>query len=208
MRTSLGAWSTSDAASLAAAVRASPDLAVQLGADAPGTVDEARAFIAQHLAPLDASRFAFAVRVDGVAVGSVALSNVDRRHDTAWVSYWVATSHRGRGLASRALASAAQLGLDDLGLARLELGHRVNNPASCRVATAAGFVAEGVERAKLRYGSERFDVETHARLATDPAPSIDLVPVDRTSLLGRPLRDEAGWVTGRTIASDGGSSSR
>ena len=51
---------------------------------------------------------------------------------------------------------------------RLELGHRVNNPASCQVAIAAGFAVEGVERAKLRYGQKRFDVETHARLATDP----------------------------------------
>jgi RimJ/RimL family protein N-acetyltransferase len=48
----------------------------------------------------------------------------------------------------------------------------VNNPASCAVAMRAGFAAEGIERAKLRYGVERFDVETHARLATDPAPSV------------------------------------
>ncbi|OUE31259.1 hypothetical protein BFL35_05940 [Clavibacter michiganensis] len=46
------------------------------------------------------------------------------------------------------------------------------NPASCRVATRAGFAAEGIERAKLRYGDERFDVETHARLATDPPPAV------------------------------------
>jgi len=40
------------------------------------------------------------------------------------------------------------------------------------VASAAGFRAEGIERDKLRYGTERYDVETHARLATDPAPAI------------------------------------
>lgn len=53
----------------------------------------------------------------------------------------------------------------------------MNNPASCRVATRAGYPAEGVERAKLRYGDERFDVETHARLATDPAPAVVGLPV-------------------------------
>jgi RimJ/RimL family protein N-acetyltransferase len=56
----------------------------------------------------------------------------------------------------------------EAGLFRLELGHRVNNPASCRVARAAGFSPEGIERQKLRYGAERFDVETHARLASAP----------------------------------------
>jgi hypothetical protein len=29
---------------------------------------------------------------------------------------------------------------------------------------------EGVERAKLRYGDQRYDAEIHARLATDPKP--------------------------------------
>ncbi|GEL99270.1 hypothetical protein CTE05_28170 [Cellulomonas terrae] len=53
----------------------------------------------------------------------------------------------------------------------------MNNPASCRVATAAGFAAEGIERAKLRYGSDRYDVETHARLSTDPRPPVELVPI-------------------------------
>jgi len=61
----------------------------------------------------------------------------------------------------------------DLNLFRIELGHRVNNPASCAVAKRAGFLAEGIERSKLEYGGVRFDVETHSRLATDPAPALD-----------------------------------
>jgi RimJ/RimL family protein N-acetyltransferase len=60
--------------------------------------------------------------------------------------------------------------LDDRGLFRLELGHRTNNPASCAVARRAGFVVEGLQRGKLRYGDARFDVELHARLVTDPVP--------------------------------------
>lgn len=65
---------------------------------------------------------------------------------------------------ARALADWA---FQDLGLFRLELGHRTNNPASCRVATEAGFAVEGLERSKPRYGPTRYDVELHARLATD-----------------------------------------
>jgi hypothetical protein len=40
-----------------------------------------------------------------------------------------------------------------------------------RVATSAGFLVEGLERQKLKYGDERFDVELHSRLATDPEPA-------------------------------------
>lgn len=57
----------------------------------------------------------------------------------------------------------------------------MNNAASCVVAERAGFIAEGVERAKLKYGDERFDVELHARLATDPEPGDEgLVPLEMT----------------------------
>lgn len=93
------------------------------------------------------------------------------------MSYWLAAGARGRGLATAALTAVADYAFAD-GLFRLELGHRVNNPASCRVASRAGFVAEGLERAKLRYGDERFDVETHARLATDPVPAGRGLPLE------------------------------
>ena len=64
---------------------------------------------------------------------------------------------------------------DQRDLFRLELGHRVNNPASCSVALNAGFAAEGIERHKFTYDYERFYVETDARLRSDPALEIALL---------------------------------
>ncbi|MCP9211221.1 GNAT family N-acetyltransferase [Streptomyces sp. NEAU-Y11] len=117
------------------------------------------------------SAFAFAV-VDGqdTVLGNVAVGAIDRRHGTGWVSYWITRAARGDGVASRACRSLARWAFDDAGLFRLELGHRVNNPASCGVARAAGFAVEGLQRQKLEYDGVRFDVEIHARLATDADP--------------------------------------
>ncbi|MEV7908245.1 GNAT family N-acetyltransferase [Streptomyces anulatus] len=109
---------------------------------------------------------AFAVVVGGQVVGNVAVSNIDS-HDTGWVSYWTASHARGRGVAVAAVTKLADWAFRERGLFRLELGHRLNNQASCAVATRAGFLAEGVERAKLSQGGVRHDVERHARLATD-----------------------------------------
>ncbi|MBG0813904.1 GNAT family N-acetyltransferase [Planomonospora sp. ID82291] len=109
---------------------------------------------------------AFAVTVDGEVVGNVAVSGIDA-HDTGWLSYWTAPHARGRGVAAAAAAALAAWAFTERGLFRLELGHRLDNPASCAVAVRAGFAVEGIERAKLRYGDERHDVERHARLATD-----------------------------------------
>ncbi|GII02326.1 GNAT family N-acetyltransferase [Planobispora takensis] len=109
---------------------------------------------------------AFAVVAGGEVVGNVAVSNIDA-HDTGWVSYWTSPRARGRGVAVAAAIKLAEWAFTERGLFRLELGHRVSNAASCAVATRAGFAMEGVERAKLRYGDVRHDVERHARLATD-----------------------------------------
>jgi ribosomal-protein-alanine N-acetyltransferase len=164
-------WQSADAGALAAAYRGSSDLERQLGADA-ATAAGAERIIAEELAWDVDSACNLALIWDGVAVGNAGISSIDRRHGTAWTYYWLAGQARGRGLASQALATLAHWAFGDLQLHRLELGHRTNNAASCRVAGSAGFVPEGIQRAKLRYGVDRFDVETHARLATDPDPGL------------------------------------
>ncbi|WEO77445.1 GNAT family protein [Cryobacterium sp. SO2] len=170
-------WRLDDAAGLQAAFTVSGDLAAQFGAIELSTIARCQSFIADNLAPATVSRQNFAISIDGVAVGNVGIGSMEHRHGTGWVYYWVSAEARGRGLATLALASIADWAFTEQGLHRLELGHRTNNPASCRVAAKAGFVFEGIERQKLKYGSERFDVETHARLRTDAPPPVRPLPL-------------------------------
>ncbi|NKE60554.1 GNAT family N-acetyltransferase [Lentzea sp. PSKA42] len=116
---------------------------------------------------VDDTAYTFAVLDDGVPVGNVTVSSVERRHLTGWVSYWMREEARGKGLATKACRAVSEFAFAELGLFRLELAHRLDNPASCRVALGAGFQPEGVERARLLYDGVRYDTETHARLATD-----------------------------------------
>ncbi|MBN3930161.1 GNAT family N-acetyltransferase [Streptomyces verrucosisporus] len=115
--------------------------------------------------------YGFAVADGGdTALGCVAVGGVNAQHSTGWVSYWTTAAARGRGVAAHGCRALADWCFTDLGLFRLELGHRTDNPASCRVARAAGFAPEGLQRRKLAYDGVRYDVELHARLATDPHP--------------------------------------
>lgn len=161
-------WRGGDASALIAAARSAPDLATQFGGAELSSRAAAEAFIEQSLR-FDEQVKNWAVVEGGVAVGNVGASAIEFRHQTAWMYYWLSVAVRGKGLATGALIAVSDWAFEN-GLYRLELGHRVNNPASCRVATAAGFRSEGIEREKLRYGTDRYDVETHARLATDPTP--------------------------------------
>ncbi|WP_235854568.1 GNAT family N-acetyltransferase [Nonomuraea aridisoli] len=109
---------------------------------------------------------AFAVTAEGRVVGNVAVSGIDDQGN-GWVSYWVVPEARGRGIAVAATRLLARWAFDERGLLRLELRHRTDNPASCRVATKAGFRPQGVEHGRLGDEGVPYAVERHARLATD-----------------------------------------
>ncbi|WP_246108642.1 GNAT family N-acetyltransferase [Streptomyces sedi] len=139
-----------------------------------GQVDDAAAgrWIDRHTERWEqGSAFSWAVvegpAADAPLLGNVAVSQVNHVHDGGWISYWTVGAARRRGVAGAALRALSTWCFEELGLYRLELGHRVENDASCRTALSAGYLVEGRQRAKLRYGTTRHDVELHARLATD-----------------------------------------
>ncbi|WP_055568835.1 GNAT family N-acetyltransferase [Streptomyces atriruber] len=167
MSLSLRPWRQEDAAAVLAAFSA-PEMTRQ--ADEPvDSLDSAASWIDRRTRDRDAgTAYAFAVADgNGTVLGNAAVGAVNRTHSTGWVSYWTTPDARGRGVAAYGCAALARWAFDELGLFRLELGHRTNNPASCHVARTAGFAVEGLQRQKLAYDGVRYDVELHARLASD-----------------------------------------
>ncbi|MFT3968825.1 MAG: GNAT family protein [Micropruina sp.] len=156
-----------DAPDVLAAFAAASDMARQ------GAVTDAGSALAyvQGLTELAGPHLAFAIEYRGRVVGVVGVT-VDSGNRNGWFWYWMHAGFRGRGWTSRAAATIADWALGEGGLHRLELGHRVNNPASGAVARAAGFVQEGLERSKLLIDGERLDVVAYSRLPSDPRPSL------------------------------------
>lgn len=104
-------------------------------------------------------------------LGHVALQEVDFTNSSAGLGYRIAPWARGGGVGTAALRAVSDYAFGTLGLTRLELGHAVANPASCRVAEKAGFQVEGTLRQSYRYGDGVLhDEHVHGRLASDPAP--------------------------------------
>lgn len=109
-------------------------------------------------------------RETGHVRGRVGLTSVHLGFGVGEIAYWVLPEARSRGVAYRAAAAVAGWTFATLGLHRLEIGHSVHNPASCRVATAAGFALEGTRRSSLLHVDGWHDMHLHARIASDPGP--------------------------------------
>lgn len=157
-----------DAPDVLEAFRSNPDMDRQ---GRVATLEEAERYV-EKLVTGDSPHDPWAIVDGGHLVGLVCVS-VDEDNRSGWFWYWMNAAARGRGLMSRAAATIADRALSHSGLERLELGHRVNNPASGAVARAAGFVREGTERGKFLIAGQRIDVATYGRLLSDPAPSFD-----------------------------------
>ncbi|MFD4247025.1 GNAT family N-acetyltransferase [Streptomyces sp. NPDC058525] len=108
---------------------------------------------------------------DGRAVGLIGLGDLDLAGGSAEFLYWLLPAGRGAGVMVPAVDRVGRWAFEDLGLHRLRLTHSVANPASCAVATKAGYPLEGTMRGALLHADGWHDEHLHARLRTDPAPA-------------------------------------
>jgi RimJ/RimL family protein N-acetyltransferase len=136
-------WTVADAAALAAAW-ADPDVARFTGVPADRSEAAARRWIEGDGARRAAgASLDLVVEVDGAVAGEVGLVDRSGQPGVAEVGWWTGPAHRGRHVATRAVALVARWALDALGLSALEAVCDPANPASAAVARGAGFVPHG-----------------------------------------------------------------
>ncbi|MHA3020979.1 GNAT family N-acetyltransferase [Mycobacterium sp. BMJ-28] len=100
---------------------------------------------------------------DGLLWGRVALKSIDLGDGCGGVAYWTSPAHRGRGVASGAVAALTSWAFQT-GFHRLELEHSVHNQSSCKVAVRAGFDLEGTKRSAELHADGWHDMHLHATI--------------------------------------------
>ncbi|WP_332727126.1 GNAT family N-acetyltransferase [Glutamicibacter sp.] len=161
----------SDAEAVYEAFSSNPDMLRQGDADSPQKAESYVRALLEAGERQQAMAVAYRDRLVGLVCGTV-----DPANRNAWIWYWMNQNYRGRSLATRAVATLVDYLFDELGLYRLELGLRANNPGSKHVAESNGFLHEGVERGKFLVAGERIDVHTYARLRTDGGSAVMPLP--------------------------------
>ena len=128
----------------------------------PYTGDDGRAWLARAV---DESDRAWAVEIDGHAVGGVSLHpGVDVHRHSAELGYWLGQRWWGRGLMSAIIEVFAARAMAALRLYRLHASVYANNPASARVLEKAGFVREGTQKSAVFKRGELLDLFIYARV--------------------------------------------
>ena len=111
---------------------------------------------------------------DGTIVGHAQVA-LDHRHGVARLSrVSIAPSRRGQGLAHRFLVRIIEHTFVDLNIERLELVVYTFNEAALKTYRRLGFVAEGVRRASVRVGTERWDTALLAILRDERVRNADI----------------------------------
>ncbi|WP_315093734.1 GNAT family N-acetyltransferase [uncultured Cellulomonas sp.] len=158
-------WRADDAG---AVVRAYADPGIRQWHDRSMNPTEAAAWVASWADRWRGETGAgWAVATTDAVLGQISLRSLDHGDGRSDISYWVLPEARGRGVATAALATLSDWAFGTLGLHRIEIDHSVDNPASCRVATGAGYRLEGTKRGDALHADGWHDMHLHARVAGD-----------------------------------------
>jgi len=128
----------------------------------PYTGDDGRAWLARAV---DESDRAWAIEIDGLAVGGVSLHpGSDVHRHSAELGYWIGRHFWGRGIMSATIARFAPEAMRAFRLHRLFATVYANNQASMRVLEKAGFAREGVQQSAVVKRGELLDLVVYARV--------------------------------------------
>ena len=127
----------------------------------PYTGDDGRAWLARAV---DESDRAWALEIDGQAVGGVSLHpGSDVHRHSAELGYWLGRRYWGRGIMTAVIRAFADPAMEVFRLHRLHAAIYANNPASMRVLEKAGFEREGTQKSAVVKRGELLDLVVYAR---------------------------------------------
>lgn len=162
-------WELTDAGDLAAALsnkKVQDDL--RDGLPYPYTEQDAKEYISLMLTADENDTFAFAVTIDGKAIGSIGAFRQDNIHrQSAELGYYIAEEYWGKGIMTEAVKQLCDHVFTHTDIIRIYAEPFAYNIGSCRVLEKAGFQCEGTLRGNAVKHGKVLDMKLYSKLKTD-----------------------------------------
>jgi RimJ/RimL family protein N-acetyltransferase len=100
-------------------------------------------------------------------LGGCGLNQINRRHRSCALYFWIRTSATRRGFATRAVVLMARFAFDSLGMQRMEIDIEPDNLAGLRVAEKSGAISEGYLRGRFFHHGEPKDAVVFSLVPED-----------------------------------------
>ena len=159
-------WKLSDAKDLAMAL-SNQKIQDNLrdGLPYPYTEQDGTAYISAMLSADENETFAFAIIVDGKAVGSIGVFRQGNIHrQTAELGYYIAEEYWGKGIMTEAVIQICEYVFEKSDIIRIYAEPFAYNAASCRVLEKAGFQYEGTLRNNAVKNGKVIDMKMYSLL--------------------------------------------
>ena len=162
-------WKRSDAKDLAIALsnkRIQDN--IRDGLPYPYTEQDGADYISAMLSADENEVFAFAVTVDGRAVGSIGVFRRENIHrQTAELGYYLAEEYWGKGIMTEAVTQVCKYVFEKSDVIRIYAEPFAYNAPSCRVLEKAGFQYEGTLRSNAVKNGKILDMKMYSLLKTE-----------------------------------------
>ncbi|MBQ4546266.1 MAG: GNAT family N-acetyltransferase [Oscillospiraceae bacterium] len=162
-------WELSDARDLATAL-SNKKIQDNLrdGLPYPYTEQDGKEFISAMLAANESDTFAFAITVNGKAIGSIgAFRQTNIHNKTAELGYYIAEEYWGKGIMTEAVKQLCDYVFSHTDIIRIYAEPFAYNIGSCRVLEKAGFQYEGTLRSNALKNGNVLDMKMYSKLKTE-----------------------------------------
>ena len=162
-------WELSDARDLATAL-SNKKIQDNLrdGLPYPYTEQDGKEFISAMLAANENDTFAFAITVNGKAIGSIgAFRQTNIHNKTAELGYYIAEEYWGKGIMTEAVKQLCDYVFSHTDIIRIYAEPFAYNIGSCRVLEKAGFQYEGTLRSNALKNGNVLDMKMYSKLKTE-----------------------------------------
>ena len=162
-------WELSDARDLATAL-SNKKIQDNLrdGLPYPYTEQDGKEFISAMLSANENDTFAFAITVNGKAIGSIgAFRQANIHNKTAELGYYIAEDYWGKGIMTEAVKQLCDYVFSHTDIIRIYAEPFAYNIGSCRVLEKAGFQYEGTLRSNALKNGNVLDMKMYSKLKTE-----------------------------------------